>query len=261
MSEEGDAETTAGQPDSPSSGDAADRPTLEEIEERYDFEAFGPADMDDMSLEEWEVAFDPESWVTGEALLDRVEQDLRARIDRRDVFAKLRRESRTIDGTRRHRLIAFSDEGYAVVFEDGSVQGSGTVLRDVKPSVALCSIPDYEPPEPTGDGTLPPPDAVSEGSSGLGDTVLLVVGGAQVLAGVVLLGAWFLTPLPLVGGVVALAFLLFGSFLLVIVANSRLAARFRSEEYRERLRSIDEQSIPDVDWTDSSGSADPEESG
>lgn len=234
----------------PSSDPDDERPSLEEVEDRYDFEAFSPADMDRMSLEEWEVAFDPETWVTGERLLDRVEQDLRARIERRDVFAKLRRESRSIDGRDHHRLLAFSDEGYAVVFEDGSVTGSGTVLRDVKPSVALCSMPDYEPDEPTGDGTLPDPDTVTASASGLGNTVLLAIGLVQALAGVILIGSWLAVPLPLVGGIVGIAFLLFGGFLLVIVANSRLAARFRSEEYRDRLRSIQDSAPPEIDWTD-----------
>jgi hypothetical protein len=203
------------------------------VEERYDFEDFGPRDMDEMSAAEWEAAFDPDSWVTGTELLDRVEQDLRARIDRREVFAVLERE--VLDGE--ETVLAYSDEGYAVVRPDGSVEGRGTVLRDVKPTVALCSMPDYEVPEPVGDGTLPDPETVPEGSGELGNLVLQIVGAAQVLAGVVLFVAWIAYSLAVVAAVVAFFFVTFGVFLLVVVANARLSDRFRSEEFRERLRS------------------------
>lgn len=234
-----DPPESATDPGAAADADSGDRPTLEEVEERYDFDAFGPADMDEMSGDEWEVAFDPDSWVTGTELLDRVEADLRARIDRRDVFAVLERETRETESGVEHRLLARSDEGYAAVYEDGSVVGEGTVLRDVKPSVALCSMPEYEVPETTGDGSLPDPESVPTEGSGLGNTLLLVIGGVQLLAGVVLLAAWVLVPLTVIGAVFGIAFLLFGLFLVVVVANARLAARFRSAEYRDRLRSID----------------------
>ena len=38
--------------------------------------------------------------------------------------------------------------------------------------------------------------------------------------------------------VAGLGFIAFGVFLLVVVANARLSDRFRSEEYRERLRAL-----------------------
>ena len=123
---------------------------VEEAKERGqgtdDFENFDARDMAAMTREEWEAAFDADSWVTGRRLLDRVETDLRRRVEERDVFAALRRERRDDE----ERLVAYSDEGYAVVYEDGSVEGRGTVLRDVKPTVALASMPEYEVLEPTG---------------------------------------------------------------------------------------------------------------
>ncbi|MFB6137225.1 MAG: hypothetical protein ABEJ42_02645 [Halobacteriaceae archaeon] len=231
----------------PSTDGERERPSLDAVTEDYDFEDFGPADMDEMTAAEWEVAFDPDSWVTGPELLDRVERDLAARIERRDVFAVVERETRdeVVDDAgdsastgAEERLVAYADEGYAAVYEDGSVEGEGTVLRDVKPSVALCSMPDYEVPEPAGDGTLPDPEAVETGGGELGNLVLLTVGGVQVLAGVVLLVAWVVRSLPILALVFALLFLGVGAFLVVVVANARLAARFRSSEYRDRLRSV-----------------------
>ena len=74
-------------------------PSPEDVEERYDFDDFGPADMVEMSPEEWEAAFDAESWVTGTALLDRVEQELNARVSTREVFAVIERDQ-TDDGER-----------------------------------------------------------------------------------------------------------------------------------------------------------------
>jgi len=218
----------------------------EEVEAKYDFDDFGPADMAKMTGEEWEAAFDPETWITGEELLDRVEADLRQRVADRDVFARLER--------REDRLLAYSDTGYATVYADGSVEGQGTVLRDVKPSVALCSMESYDPPENPPAGELPEPAEVPEGSGQLGNWMLQAVAGAQVLAGVVLMGAWLLVTvgvvsppagatvrsINVVGMLVAgILFVAIGVFLFTVVANARLSDRFRAEEYRNRLRAVD----------------------
>lgn len=207
------------------------------VEEEYDFDEFGPAQMAEMSVEEWEAAFDADSWVTGDDLLNRVEQDLRAHVERRDVFAVIERDVLDTESGPTDAVIAYSDEGYAVVYPDGSVEGRGTVVRDVKPVVALCSMPDYEPDEPVGDGTLPDPMDVTGGDTELGNRVMQVVGVVQLLAGVVLFLAWIVYQLSVIVPVVAVGFVVFGIFVLALVANARLADRFRAEEYRERLRS------------------------
>jgi len=215
------------------------------VEETYDFENFGPGDMAEMSPEEWEAAFDPETWITGEHLLDRVEADLKNRVQNRDVFARVERFDDLV--------VAYSDTGYAAVYPDGSVEGRGTVLRDVKPTVALCSMESYDAPEmPEGDLLPSPAEIPDDSSSALGNTVLQVVAGVHVLAGLVLLGAWVL----FLGGVLsqpgvntqalnlafvvvaALGFLGIGIFLFTVVANARLSDRFRAEEFRDRLRAI-----------------------
>ncbi|WP_205254478.1 MULTISPECIES: hypothetical protein [Halorussus] len=220
---------------SPTDADAErDRPSPEEVEEKYDFEDFGPRDMAEMSYEEWEVAFDHDSWITGDALLDRVEADLKSRVADRDVFAVVER----IEQEGEPQLLAYSDEGYAVVYPDGSVEGSGTVLRDVKPSVALSSMESYEVPEvPEGD-VLPDPAEVPEGSGQLGNQLMQVVAGVHVLAGVALFAAWIAMGLPLVAAVAAVGFFVFGVFVFLLVANARLSDRFRAEEYRNRLRAV-----------------------
>lgn len=201
------------------------------IEERYDLDDFGPREMQEMSAEEWEALFDAETWITGRKLLDRVESDLRARVERRDVFAVIERE-----GTReQERIVAYSDEGYAIVWQDGTVEGQGTVLRDVEPVVALCSMDDYEPDTPTGDGSLPTPSSIESGGAELGNSVMQIVGIVQILAGVVLLAGWVIYQLTVFVPIVAIAFILFGIFVLVLVANARLSDRFRAAEYRERL--------------------------
>jgi len=217
-----------------------------EVEEKYDFDDFGPADMAEMTGEEWEAAFDPETWITGEELLDRVEDELNQRVADRDVFARIERR----DG----RILAYSDTGYATVYADGSVEGRGTVLRDVKPTVALCSMEEYDPPENPPEGELPAPQEVPEGTGQLGNWMLQAVAGAQVLAGLVLVGAWLLMTvgvlsppggasvrsLNVIGMLVAgLIFLAIGVLLFTVVANARLSDRFRAEEYRNRLRAID----------------------
>jgi hypothetical protein len=243
-SDESPAEQAADPPDStarpeaddadrPGSG-ADDRPSPEEVEAKYDFEDFGPREMAEMSYEEWEVAFDHDSWITGEELLDRAEADLKSRVADRDVFAVVER----IEQDGEPRLVAYSDEGYAVVYPDGTVEGSGTVLRDVKPTIALASMESYEVPEPPEGDVLPDPAEVPEGSGKLGNQLMQVVAAVHVLAGVALFAAWIAVGLPIVAAVAAGGFLLFGVFVFLLVANARLSDRFRAEEYRNRLRAV-----------------------
>ncbi|MFB6074399.1 MAG: hypothetical protein ABEJ89_05255, partial [Haloarculaceae archaeon] len=207
----------------------------ERVEQKYDFENFGPADMAEMSLEEWQAAFDHETWITGEELLDRVADDLATRVANREVFARIERQDR--------RLVAYSDEGYAAVYPDGSVRGEGTVLRDVKPSVALCSMDSYDVPEPPADVDLPDPQEVPEGSGELGNVMLQAIAAVQVLAGLVLFGGGAYT-FGSSGGnavllvVAGLGFLTIGVVLFMVVANARLSDKFRAEEYRNRLRAV-----------------------
>ncbi|MFC7006857.1 DUF7319 domain-containing protein [Halalkalicoccus salilacus] len=216
------------------------------IDEEYDFEEFGPAEMDRMSPEEWEAAFDPDSWITGVELLDRVEADLKGRIASRDVFAVLERfEGDTT------ALLAYSDEGYAIVYPDGSIEGEGTVLRDVKPSVALCSMDDYEVAEPPADWSLPDPEEVPEGSGDLGNKMLQLVAFGLLTAGVIAIGGAVLgaggnagVVVVLVGGV----FLIVSVFLFLVVANARLSDRFRAVEYKNRLRSAGVRSADRPDF-------------
>lgn len=214
-----------------------------QVEETYDFDDFGPADMAEMNREEWEVAFDADTWITGNALIDRVEQDLQSRIATREVFARLERHP----GENGDRLLAYSDEGYAIVNPDGSVEGQGTVLRDVEPTVALCSIDSYDPLTPPEDPDLPDPEDVESGSGELGNTMLQAIAATQILAGVGLLAAWLFVDLQpnssgadVVAPAAGLGFILVGGFLFVVVANARLSDRFRAEEYRKRLRAVDE---------------------
>ena len=236
------ADTNAATESAPET-DAEDEPDRDEelealrreVEEKYDFDNFGPSDMAKMTAEEWEAAFDPESWIVGPELLDRVEKDLLNRIAARDVFAVVERY--TSEGE--PRLVAYSDEGYAIVYPDGSVEGEGTVLRDVTPTVALCSMDDYDVQEPPANVGLPSPDEVPEGSGEFGNLMLQVVAFVQMLGGLALLGAWLATDLnTIVAPVAALFFLLIGFFLFFVVANARLSDRFRSEEYRTRLRAV-----------------------
>ena len=216
----------------------------EQVEKTYDFENFGPADMADMSLEEWEAAFDPETWIVGEELLDRVEQELNARVAIREIFAVV---ERVTDGE--DRVIAYSDEGYAVIYADGSVEGEGTVLRDVKPTVALCSMDSYDLMEPPADGSLPEPREVVEGSGEFGNLMLQIVAGVQVAVGVGLLIAWLALPSlsTVVAPIAAIGFITIGVFLFVVVANARLSDRFRVEEFRNRLRALENA---DERWAD-----------
>ncbi|WP_276271283.1 DUF7319 domain-containing protein [Haloarcula litorea] len=225
--------------------DRADESDLDalrqQVEEKYDFEEFGPADMAEMSAEEWEAAFDPDTWITDDELLDRVHRDLLNRVATRDVFARVERHADP------PRVLAYSDEGYAIVYPDGTVEGEGTVLRDVKPTVALCSMDSYDPPEEVPDRPLPEPDDVPEGGGELGNRMLQVIAGAQLLAGLALFGGGLLAAAGLFGGagintvllvVVGLAFVAVALVLFFTVANARLSDKFRAEEYRDRLRAV-----------------------
>jgi hypothetical protein len=213
------------------------------VEAEYDFEDFGPSDMARMSPEEWDAVFDPETWITGTELLDRVEADLKTRVLRRDVFARVERLPEP------DRVVAYSDEGYAVVYEDGSVEGEGTVLRDVKPTVALCSMDDYDAPEmPDGD-LLPRPMEVPEGSGEFGNLMIQLTAGALLLAGVVLGGGALVSgELGVIAGTIGLLFLAAGGTLFFTVANARLSDRFRAEEYRNRLRAVGMEDGERPDW-------------
>jgi hypothetical protein len=219
-------------------GSGADEQSIEDlraaVEEQYDFDDFGPEDMKRMSPEEWEAAFDPDSWITGPELVDRVEADLKNRVANRDVFARIERVSED-------RLVAYSDEGYAVVHANGDVEGQGTVLRDVEPTVALCSMEEYDVPEPPDGELLPRPMDVPQGSGELGNQMLQVVAVIQLLVGVGLLGGSIVGVFARAGVIAAVAgigFLFIGALLLLVVANARLSDRFRAEEYRNRLRAV-----------------------
>ncbi len=236
--------------DDPEPADGSDPATEEltteelraQVEEKYDFENFGPAQMAEMSADEWDAAFDPDTWITGSELLDRLEADVKHRVLTRDVFARVER----ITGP--DRLVAYSDEGYAVVYPDGSVEGSGTVLRDVKPLVALCSMEEYDPPEMPEGELLPQPMEVPEGSGEFGNLMVQIIAGAQVLAGLGLFGAFLLADGGPVVLVAALGFLAIGITLFVVVANARLSDKFRAEEYRNRLRAVGLESGERPEW-------------
>lgn len=230
-----------------------------EVEEKYDFDDFGPAEMAEMTAEEWEAAFDPDSWVVGEELLARVEKELKNRVARREIFGVVERVS--VEGE--PHVLVYSDEGYALVSADGDIEGEGTVYRDVQPTLVLCSMDDFEVADPPENFALPDPDAVSEGSSELGNTMLQIIAAGQIIGGLVLLGLWLFTglipfasngELNIVPPVAAAFFLLIGFFLFLVVANARLSDRFRSEEYRNRLRALREGGRPDfVPIDDASG--------
>jgi hypothetical protein len=208
------------------------------VESEYDFEDFGPEEMAEMSYEEWEAVFDHESWITGTELLDRVGDDLRSRVADREVFARIERLAADPAEGEPERLLAYSDEGYAMVYPDGSVDGRGTVLRDVKPTVALCSMDEYEVEEPPEGEGLPAPSSVPEGSGELGNFMLQITAAIQLLAGGSLFVAWIALDLTIIAPVVSLVFVLAGAFLFLVVANARLSDRFRAEEYRNRLRAV-----------------------
>jgi len=125
-----------------------------------------------------------------------------------------------------------------VVYAEGSVEGRGTVRRDVEPSVALCSMESYDAPEPPEGEALPEPIEVPEGSGEFGNLMLQVIAAAQVLAGLALAGAWVAGVAGIIPLVVGLGFLFIGVLLFFVVANARLSDRFRAEEYRNRLRAV-----------------------
>jgi hypothetical protein len=207
------------------------------VDAEYDFDDFGPADMARMSPEEWDAAFDPDSWITGDRLLDRAEAELKSRIASRDVFGVLERVRE--DGE--ERILVYSDEGYAIVRPTGEVAGQGTVLRDIEPIVALAAMESYDVPEPPDDWSLPHPDTIPEGSGEFGNLMIQAIAVVQVVAGAALIGATLLTDLDtIVAPTMGILFLLVGLFLFVVVANARLSDRFRSEEYRNRLRALRE---------------------
>ena len=209
----------------------------ERVESEYDFDEFGPSDMAQMSAEEWDAAFDPDTWITGDRLLDRVDAELKSRIATRDVFGVLER----VREGGEERILVYSDEGYAIIRPTGEVRGEGTVLRDIEPVVALAAMDSYEVPEPPDDWSLPHPDSVPEGSGEFGNLLIQVVAGVQVLAGAALLVATAVTDLgTIVAPAMGIVFLLVGVFLFAMVANARLSDRFRSEEYRDRLRALRE---------------------
>ena len=222
-----------------SSATESDEETDDRLEEEYDFSDFGPADMDRMSAEEWDEAFDPESWITGEELLDRVEADLERRVAERDVFAIVERIEVAEGGRIDEAILAYADAGYAIVFADGSVEGDGAVLRDVKPSVALCSMPEYEVEEPPEDASLPHPEDVPEGTGALGHRMLQLIAGMLLLSGLGMVGAAIIGRAGASPAIVVTAGLIFlgmAFFLTLMVVNARLSDRFRAEEYRNRLR-------------------------
>ncbi len=207
-----------------------------QIEEKYDFDNFGPADMAEMTPEEWDVAFDPDSWITGDQLLERVEHELKSRIADRDVFATL--EYAVLDGER--CLVAYSDTDYAIVYPNGTVSGRGTVVRDVEPTVALCSMEEYDVEEPPENWQLPEPQDLPEEHSELGNWMLQLLAGAQLLIGLIALGVWITGDVQdqLVLGATGVGLVVIGLILFLMVANARLSERFRIEEYDRRLRSI-----------------------
>jgi hypothetical protein len=230
------------EPPDTDAGDAESVEKLrEQVEQKYDFADFGPAEMAEMTVEEWEAAFDDETWITGPDLLDRVTRDLRNRVAQRDVFARVERHEEP------PRVLAYSDEGYAVIYPDGSIEGEGTVLRDTKPTVALASMESYDVPDSVPENPLPEPDAVPEESGELGNWMLQVIAGVQLLAGLVMLGGGVLAMFRVIGGagtniealfVGGVAFISISLVLFFTVANARLSDTFRAEEYRDRLRAV-----------------------
>lgn len=249
-----------GAPEAPGSDTAADGETLREaVEAKYDFDDFRPADMAEMSVEEWEAVFDPDTWITGTALVDRVEAELAGRIADGELFAVVERH--TVEGE--PRLLVYTDAEYAVVHPDGSVTGEGAVRREVEPVVALCSMESFEVANPPADAGLPDPSTVQPGSGDLGHRLLLAVAVIQVVAGVVLLVSPVFVRLgPGAGALTAVIGLIFvgvGVLLGVLVANARLSDRFRAAEYRERLEAAgvgsDERPsfLPTMDETEAAG--------
>lgn len=211
--------------------------TREEVEARYDFNSFTPAQLDRMTVEEWEAAFDPESWVTGPELLDRVQAELADRVVRRVMFAVVERIER---GGEEH-VLAYSDTEYAFVGPGGGVEGKGALRSEVEAVVVLCAMDEYEPPELPEGPLLPHPDEVAQGSGQLGNRLLMLLAGALLIAGSALLVSPLLVDLggrgsALLTTVSGIGFAVVGLLLFLLVANARLSDRFRAEEYRRRLQ-------------------------
>lgn len=236
---EGEGDGSAGHPGDDSGDDAPhqQQPPRRGVEDRYDFDHFTPAQLDRMTAEEWEAAFDPEAWITGAALLERVEAELADRVARRATFAVIERIER---GGVEH-VLAYSDVEYAIVGPDGDVEGEGSLRSEVEAVVALCAMEEYEPPELPDGPLLPDPDEVLEGSGQLGNRLLMVLAGTLLLAG----GALLVSPLvvdisgrgsTLLTTVSGIGFAAVGLLLFILVANARLSDRFRAEEYRRRLQ-------------------------
>jgi hypothetical protein len=208
----------------------------EAVEEKYDFEDFRPAHMAEMTVEEWEAVFDPDTWITGERLVDRVEAELLARIAAGELFAVVERHQ--VDDE--SRLLVYTDASYAVVWPDGSVEGESGIASEIEPVVALCSMGSYEVAEPPADAELPDPSTIEPGAGDLGHRLLIAVAGIQLVAGLVVLVSPVLVRLgpgaAALTTVVGLAFIGIGVLLGVLVANARLSDRFRAAEYRDRLR-------------------------
>ncbi|MFC7232737.1 hypothetical protein ACFQMM_17760 [Saliphagus sp. GCM10025308] len=206
-----------------------------QVEAKYDFENFSEADMAEISPEEWDVAFDADTWITGDEPRAR-RTGLKTRIAYREVFAML--EYAVVDG--RRSLVAYSDTDYAIIFPDGTVEGRGTVVRDVKPTVALCSMESYDVEEPPADWHLPEPADLEGEHSELGNWML------QLLA-IALARHWGHrdrdlaragAPVQLILGVVGIVLVVISLVLFLMVANARLSDRFRTEAYESRLRTI-----------------------
>ena len=60
--EEADGESAAAGAPPSETAESTDQ-LRRQVEETYDFDDFGPADMAQMSAEEWEAAFDADSWI------------------------------------------------------------------------------------------------------------------------------------------------------------------------------------------------------
>jgi hypothetical protein len=105
--------------------------------------------------------------------------------------------------------------------------------------VALCSMEEYEIPEPPESYRLPSPEAVPEQTGELGNLMIQIIAGMQLLGGVGLIGAWVFTDIGLVAPAIGGIFLVVGIFLFSLVANARLSDRFRAEQYRNRLRAVE----------------------
>lgn len=214
----------------------------EAVEEEYDFDNFGPAEMAQMSGDEWEAAFDPETWITGERLLNRVESDLKAKIAAREIFAVVERDQ--------NQLVVYADTGYATVSADGTVEGEGGVRRDVEPVVAMCSMDEYAVSEPPANYELPSAEDVPEQTGEFGNLMIQLIAGMQLVGGIALVGAFAVGVVetvvaPVVGGL----FVIVGVGLFALVANARLSDRFRAEQYRSRLRAVEAGGVdrPELD--------------